>query len=108
MKLAVSGKPQILVVSAEPNRDAPPCHILYYCDYIVTLQGKGFSRNATIEVVGVNSNNIFARYTELKIGTSDAIQFFLSGASPNVIYSHGGFLITVVNPGDVRSNAIQK
>jgi len=108
VKLAVSGKPQMFTVSAEPNRDVPLCHVLYYCDYIVTLQGKGFSRNATIEVVGVNSGNIFARYTDLKIATSDTIQFFLSGASPNVIYTNGGFLITVVNPGGVRSNAIQQ
>jgi len=111
VKLAVSGKPQILAVSVEPNRDVPLCHVLYYCDYIVTLRGRGFSRHATIEVVSVNSGNIFAQYTELRIATSDTmetIQFFLSGASPNVIYTNGGFLITVVNPGGVRANAIQQ
>lgn len=98
-------KPQIARVSAEPNRDAPPCNVLYYCDYIVTLEGTGFSQYAAVEVVTVNGGNMFGQYTGLP--TSNTIQSLLTDAPPNVIYKNGGFLITVVNPGGVRSNPIQ-
>jgi hypothetical protein len=103
-----SGAQVIYSAQATPNVFGPVCNILYYCENIVVVSGRNFSAAATVEIRAGIGGGAVAEYLHLRSVRPDVIDFILdSGFSPSVIYSYGGLLVTVINPGGKRSNSVK-